>query len=256
MEKKGNKTYYFIATLSPAEACRDFNPGELDLGARYRLDIFFNGIAIWNPNIRLHFVKVSPFVREAFDILVAAFIFREHIVSKRIFKLSIALQRCIEAMNVKAEHNLIWTLDYPGKIYTPNRRARVNVSWRRVAQFFQAINQSVYHKLILKDYLACIREPGDNAFFFAYRIVDDIKNAINFEKGITDEHCWTELHRLLKTNEMRIKPLTDVGKKVRHGNINSDVVMDARKKYSRKKILDIAFDLMKREFKRKFKGFL
>lgn len=256
MEKKGNKTYYFIATLSPAEYCRDFNPGELYLGDSYRLDIFFNGITIWNPSLKSKFLKVWPFIRETFDVCISAFIFRESIVSKRIFKLSVNVQRCIEAMNVKAESNLIWTLDYPGKIYTPSTKARVNVTWRRVAKFFHKINKSINHKIILKDYLTCINQSGDNAFLFAYRIVEDIKRVIDLEKDIKNEKDWSGLHTALNTNEEFIKPLTDVAKKVRHGNLNSLLVVNARKKNRREKILGIAFDLMKREFNRSFPGFL
>ena len=66
MERRGNKTYYFTATLNPAEYCRDFNPGELPLGDGYVVDIFFNGITIWNPSLKVNFVKVNPFVQEAF----------------------------------------------------------------------------------------------------------------------------------------------------------------------------------------------
>lgn len=256
MEKKGNKTYYFTATLNPAEYCRDFNPGELYLGNGYRLDIFFNGITIWNPNLKSTFVKVRPIVWEAFDTLIAAFIFREHIVSNRIFKLSINIQRCIEAMNVKADANLIWTLDYPGKIYTPSPKSRVNVTWRRVAKFFPKINKSVNHKIALKDYLACINEPGDNAFFFAYRIIEDIKRAIDSENNIVDEQDWSGLHNALNVDKKFMDPLIKIANEVRHGDLNSHLVVNARKKNRRKKILGIAFDLMKREFKRKFPRFL
>ena len=159
-------------------------------------------------------------------------------------------------MKVKAKRNLIWTLDYPTKGYSANKGARVNVTWRRVAKFFPNISESFYHKLMLKDYYNCINDSGDDAFFFAYRILEDIKEAINLEKGITDEKDWHELHRALNTDEAFIKPLTGIATKVRHGNLNSSVVLAARRKNRRQKILNIAFDLMKREFKRKFTGFL
>lgn len=257
MEQRGNKTYYFTATLNPAEYCRDFNPGELHLGDGYVVDIFFNGITIWNPRLKVNFVKVNLFIQEAFDILISAFIFREYIISKRVFKLSVSIQKCIEAMNVMAKSNLIWTMDYPGrKIYTPSKRARVNATWRRTGKFFNKINASINHKLMLKDYKACINEPGDNAFFFAYRIVEDIREAINLEKGVTDEKNWHELHKALNTSELFIKPLTDIATKVRHGNLNSPILVDARKKNKKKRILNIAFNLMEREFRRKFPGFL
>ncbi len=256
MEKKGNKTYYFTASLNPAETCRDFNPGELNLGEGYRLDIYFNGITIWNPNLKANFVKINKFIRETFDIIIPAFIFREHIISNRIFKLSLSMQRCIEAMNVKAEHNLIWTLDYPGKIYAPSTKARVNVSWRRVARFFPLISRNINHKIALKDYLACINDSGDNAFFFAYRILEDIRGAINLELNISDERDWSGMHKLLISDESFMKPLTEVATKVRHGNLNSPIVVSTRKKRNKKKLLNIAFELMRREFKRKYSGYL
>jgi len=252
-----NKTYYITATLTPAEYCRDFNPGELHIGREYVVDIFFNGITIWNPNLKADFVEIRPFIRETFDTLLSTFIFREHVVSKRIFKLSLSTQRCIEARGVRAKSNLIWTLDYPGrKIYTPSKKARVNVTWRRAAKFFEAINQSPHHKLMLKDYITCINDAGDNAFFFAYRIIEDIREAINLEKGIKKEQHWGELHKALKTKKSYIAPLTEVATKVRHGNIRSPIVVSARKKSKREQMLKIAFELMQREFRRKFSGFL
>lgn len=255
MEMKGNKTYYFTATLNPPDFCHKFNPGELDLGSGYRLDIFFNGMTIWNPTVKADYVKVSPFVYEAFHTVVAAFIFREHMINKKLYnKLSFTVNRCIEAMNIKAEHNLIWTLDYAGKMYAPNKNALVNVTWRRVAESFSKLNSSSHHKLMLKDYYSCINDPGDNAFFFAYRIVEDIREAVNLERKITDEHCWSELHRALNTSEAFIEPLTEVATKVRHGVLSSGIVIEARKK--RNDILGIAFHLMKREFRRKFPKFL
>ncbi len=256
MEIKGNKTYYFTATLSPAEYCRDFNPGELYLGNGYRLDIFFNGVTIWNPNIKNNFVKIYPFVKDALEIIMAAFVFREYVISKRIFKFQFSIQRCIEAMSVKAKSNLIRTLDYPGKIYTPSTRARVNVTWRRVAKFFPEINRNFNHKIALKDYLTCINDSGDNAFFFAYRIIEDIKRGIDLENNITDEKDWSGVHRCLNTNKSFIDPLTSVAKEVRHGNLKSQVVLNVMKMKERERILDISFELMRREFKRKFPGFL
>lgn len=257
MELQGNKTYYFTATLNPPDYCHKFNPGELNLGDGYRLDIFFNGIAIWNPTLEAEYEKVSTFVYEAFHTLVTAFIFREHIVNKKIYnKLSFTVNRCIEAMNIKAEQNLIWTLDYTGKIYTPNKNALVNVTWRKVAKSFPMINSSFHHKLMHNDYYNCIRDSGDNAFFFAYRIVEDIRESVNLEKGITEESHWEEVHKALHTNKSFMDPLTEVATKVRHGNLKSDIVVEARKKDKSNAILNIAFYLMKQEFKRKFSGFL
>lgn len=256
MEKKGNKTYYFIGNLAPAELCREFNPGELSLGNNYHLDIFFNGITIWNPILKSKFVKVSPFVQEAFQVLVAAFNFRQHMLTGERHRLSFTVQRCIEAMRVKANENLIWTLDYPGKAYSPNKRARVNVTWRRVVSLFQRINQMPHHKLMLKDYQNCINDPGDNAFFFAYRVIEDMKLVIDMEVGITNEKDWSGVHSILKTDKNFMDPLIEVAKKVRHGDLHSSVIAKARQKKQRVKILGIAFELMKREFKRKFPRFL
>lgn len=258
MEKIGNKTYYFTATLAPGEYCRYFNPGELHLGNGYVLDIYFNGMTIWNPRLKANFVNVYPFVRETFETILALFIFREHVVTAQVYKLSLNMQRCIEAMGVRAESNLIWTLDYSGpkKISPPSQKARVNASWRRAAQFFTKINQNINHKLMLKDYMACNNNAGDDAFFFAYRIIEDIREAINSEMGVTNDQCWDKLHTVLHTSKSYLDPLTDVATKVRHGNLGSSIVKTARNSNRRKKILNVAFELMKREFKRKYPGFL
>lgn len=63
---------------------------------------------------------------------------------------------------------------------------------------------------------------------------------------------WSEMHKILGTSETTIKPLTEVAEKVRHGNLSHPLLIQARK--NRDQIINIGIDVMRREFKLKFKG--
>jgi hypothetical protein len=244
-------TYYWIGRLSPSEFCTDFNPGEIHLGNGWVLDIFQDGISIWIPGINKTFDKLKPLIIDAFEIIITSFMF---ITNK---KLNFNLQSWVEAKGVVSKSNMIGFLIPPGaKEISPNPRSRASAAWRKAGRYYLKINNSFYHKLSLKDYKNCISTLGDDSFFFAYRIVEDIRKAVtqHLPDNLEEANYWNEMHKILGTSKKQIDPLTEAAKEVRHGNINSKIIVNARKK--REYILSIAFNIMKNEFKRSFKGII
>jgi hypothetical protein len=251
MKKKEISTYYFIGRLSPAEFCTNFNPGEIHLGNGLVLDIFQDGISIWIPGTRENFDAIRSMVVEAFDITITTFMFITNL------KLNFNLQSWVEAKGIVSKKNIIGFIIPPGaRRINPNRRSKYSALWRRAGRFYLKIKESFHHKIALSDYKNLINTYGDDAFFFAYRIVEDIRRTVTHHlgDGLEKEKYWREMHNILGTNKSQIDPLVKVAEKVRHGEVDAQVVIEARER--RDQIIKIALEIMKSEFKRSFRGLI
>jgi hypothetical protein len=244
-------TYYFIGRLSPPIHCRYFNPGEIHLKNGFVVDVFNELICIWVPGTEESFDKLRSSVLEAFDIIITVFIF---ITNK---KLAFQLAYWVEAKEVISKKNIIGYIVPTGeKLISPSRKGKYAVAWRKAARFYLKIEDSFYHKMAIKDYKNCISSLGDDAFFYAFRIIEDIRRAAtrNLPEGLDKKKYWEEMHKILGTSENSILPLTEVSEKVRHGELDSSIVINARKK--REEIINTALDVMRKEFRRSFRGLL
>jgi len=249
--KKLKSTYYFIGRLTPTELCMKFNPREIHLSNGWVIDIFMDGISIWKPGVAENFDNVRPLIEETIDILVTTFVLITGIQIKH------GIHQWVEAKGVKAYSNLIgWFMPRGWKLVTPNSKNRLNSAWRKAGKNCLEIRSSINHRLALMDYKNCISTYGDDVFFYAYRIIEDIRRAVteHLPDGLDDKKYWSEMHKILETSEKMIRPLTEVATRIRHGDVNNAIVTKARN--NKKHIIEIAFNVMKREFKRKFKGLM
>lgn len=241
-------TFYFIGKLHPWEACVNFNPGEVHLGNGWVFELITDGTAIWIPGTDRKFNELRSEVQEAFEIIITTFVL---ITNK---KLSFTLQNWVEAVDIVSKKNWIGFILPPGSSASKaNPKSRVNVVWRRVGKAYIKIKNSFYHKLALRDFRNCIESRGDDSFFYAFRIVEDVRHAVtsHLPEGKTRDFYWQEMHKILGTSKQAIEPLTEVAEKVRHGDLNNKVVIEARK--NREAILNIAYSILRDEFKRSFK---
>ena len=223
-------TYYFIGKFEPHEECSDFNPGELDIGNGWILDIFRDLACIWNSKVSSPFKDVSPFIHRAFALATALFIFRSKIMIDHRFS------HWIEAKEVQASKNIIGA--YVSRFSEPRRNARINVHWKKTARIFPKIIDNQFVRLALKDYISAIKDTGDDAYFFAYRSVENI---CRFISGAQDEFKtahWNKMHKELGTTKSYIDPLLSVATDIRHGNFDGSSLTNTRK--SRQQILDIS----------------
>ncbi len=242
-------TFYFIGKLFPWDACIKFNPGEVPLGNGWVFELMTDGTALWVPGTNRKFDELRSEAQEAFEIIVTTFML---ITNK---KLSFTLQNWIEAVGVTSRKNWVGFILPPGS--TPivaNAKSHVNVVWRRVGKSYLKIQNSFYHKLALRDFRNCIESRGDDSFFYAYRIIEDVRHAVtnHLPSEKSRDFYWQEMHKILGTSKQTIDPLTEVAEKVRHGNLRDRSVIDARK--NREKILDIAYSILRSEFRRSFKN--
>ena len=241
-------TYFYIGKLSPDDSCRLFNPGEIPLENGWVLDIFAAGIHLWNPELDPKSYDVRAYAMETYNILVACFNF----ITKS--NLKFVINNLIEAKGVRSDSNLIWGF-YPDKyIKRPGgRQNKFNVAWKRVGKAFPKIRNSFYHRIILQDYQNCIGSSVDDRFFYAYRIIENVRRATTQHlKDFDDKEYWDDMHQILRTNKPQIGELIEVARKVRHGDFKDPVLMKARKNPT--PIIESAYKIMEMEFRRSFKS--
>lgn len=248
---KNTSTYFFIGRLSPPRYCRYFNPGEIYLGNGFVLDIFNQLVCLWIPGTKKSYLEIRTEAMETLDIVITTFTF---ITGK---KLSFSIENWVETKGVISKHNIIGYLIPPeDKLFAPPRKHKYAYAWKRAAKFYPKIEGSFYHRMALKDYKSCINTLGDDAFFYAYRIVEDIRRAttIHLPDGLKSQAYWDKMHSILRSNKKLIDPLTKVSEEIRHGNLINKTVTSAR--LHRKRLINIAIKIMRKEFKRSFKGLI
>lgn len=244
-------TYFYIGKLSPNEKCMEFNPGEIQIGKGWILDIFMSGISLWNPELNPSAYSVRNWIKETFDLIVSIFNFLEK------SSLRVRIENLIEARGVESKSNLIWWFYSEEMVKeTPKRETRINSVWKAIgAQLLQIMNNH-FHRMALKDYQNCIVDFGDDAFFFAYRALENIRRDSTKHMSSDCEvvEYWNEMHRILGTTQKQIKPLTDAAAAVRHGDFQHPDLIIARK--NRDTVLNIGHDIMLIAFKKNYPGLI
>lgn len=241
-------TYYFIAQLNPESECRTFNPGELKINDGWVVDIYYDLICIWNPNVHESFDKIRPFVSQAFKLLIDLFSFR----TKKI--ISYQLLTWVEAKDISSPKNVIGMFKSNlGSIKISGQKHPTNRIWRKVAKGFSVFKDNPYLRIAIKDYVSALRDGGDDAFFFAYRAIESICRGITGATGDLKNSDWEKMHRRLGTTKTQIDPLFKASTPIRHGDVDSSELIAARS--NRNNILDISREVLKAEFKISVKGF-
>ena len=241
-------TFFFLARLSPEGDCRGFNPGELSLGDGWILDICYDLMCLWNPRVGGTFPDTKLFVREACNLLTDLYSFKADKV------LAFELRNWVETKEMESLKNVIGTFlpnVQPGR--KPSPASEGSRRWKRVAKAFLCIHNNPHLRLSIKDYVSAIRDSGDDAFFFAYRAIESICRSASGATGDLQPSDWTTMHSRLGTTKSKIDPLTSVATAIRHGDVKSMVLVNARA--NRDHLLTIAREVMVTEFKRSVKGF-
>ena len=240
-------TYFYIGKLLPEEMCVRFNPGEISLGDGWILDIYASGMHLWNSEIDPKSYNVRDFIKEAPGIIVSCFNF---ITNSR---LKYVINHLIEAREVKAKSNLIWGFYPDGYLKKPgSRKNKWSRAWKRVGKAYPKIKNSFYHRVILQDYQNCINSSGDDSFFYAYRVIENVRRATTQHlKDFDDMEYWDEMHAVLGTSKTQIEDLIQIAKKVRHGDFKDPILINARK--NPQPVIKSALKIMELEFRRSFK---
>lgn len=242
---KQRSTYFFIGKLSDNLA--KYQVQQIPLKNNFYFEVYLSGISIWG-NTKEPFDKLFPKIKEMFKTIIAAFVFK---TNKPLFY---SLENWLETKEVIAEKNIIGWLFPPFSPIEPYpQRSRKNTAWKKAVWLFNNLhNKNGNYLLALKDYYSALTDTSDDAFLFAYRSIEDICRAVN-GCDETEKSEWIKLHKRLRTSKSVINPLTKVAEKVRHGNKNHKIVIQARK--NRNKLIDIAYYIIEKELKITFPKF-
>jgi hypothetical protein len=235
-------TYFIIGTLSPEADCLAFNPGELPLGkSGWVLDICYTLVTLWNPRSRQPFASIKSSAREQLGLLVDLYSFH----SNRL--LAVKLLNWVEARDVSAKQNMIGAfLGTEAIKVSSNRKNEQNRRWRKVAKVFPYVVNQPHLRLAVKDYVAALRDEGDDAMLFAYRAVEDVCRSLRPIAGQFTSADWQHMHTTIGTRKDVLDPLIKVAKQVRHGNVTNKAVSAARRR--RTKLLAVSRETILRRF--------
>lgn len=239
-------TYFFIGSLSDYSA--KYNVQEFPLANGFVLEVLYDGISIWGDTDE-NFGDILPKIKETFNIIVAAFVFK----TKK--PLRYTLKNWIETKEVIARKNMIgWFLNpFASRKHYP-KKSKYNTAWKKAGWLYNNLSRgNNNHSLALKDYHSAITDTSDDALLFAYRSIEDICRSVTGCDEIKRQ-AWQKMHRILGTSNTLIKPLNEIAKKIRHGDKNHKIVIQARPK--RDELINIAHTVIEKEMRRTFPRFI
>lgn len=240
-------TYFVIGRTQPTEHCTDFNPGELQLGDGWILDVYYDLICIWSADVTRPFEEEKRGIEDKVRLITDLFIFR----ARRLIRYE--LQSWVEARHIQSRANMIGGYVAGDLPTAPNRKSRASASWRRAAQKATGFSHNPQVRLAVRDYIAALRDPGDDAFLFAYRAIENSCRAVSGATGDLSASDWEAMHRLLGTSQAYILPLTNASKDIRHGHASGSAVKRARA--NREELLDKARHVLELATRKKVPGF-
>ena len=228
--KSSASTYFFIGKLSDRSS--RYYVSNLEIGNNLVLEVVLDNISIWGQTNR-EFGVFYKEVAEITNIIVSAFVFK---IRKPI---SFIFESWVEAKDVIAKKNMIgFILNSHGKRKVYPERSKNNTGWKKAVYLYKNIKKlNNNHILALKDYRAALMDTGDDAFFFAYRAIEDICRAVS---GCSDVNvkAWESMHKKLGTSKSLVVSLVDVATKIRHGDKNDPLVKTAEN--NKKALIEIS----------------
>lgn len=251
MDTKNVSTYYFLGRLSPSSACSSFRVDNLQIGDGLVFEVIYDGVSIWKAGVEEDFHSMRSQVLGAFEIIINTFIFLTG------DNLGFSLQEWIEAKEVVADKNVVGFIVHKRVLENKaDPQSNESQAWRKAGQFYEKINLSFNHRIALNDHKNALNTINtDDCFFYAYRCLENVCRSIaQPADGEIKAAHWNQMHNVLETSFDQIKPLKDAADAVRHGDLSAAQLISARQ--SKDQMIQIAVDVMKKEFVRTFQGLI
>lgn len=202
-----------------------FNVQEEVVAPGARMEVFVNGIALWQrPGST--FARSVEESRDFLSLVVAAYAVRCGVV------LDFTFSGWVEATKATFEGTMIGVaVDRRGHRPRMDERGRRSVDMRAAVQLAAAVQHRGGWRLAVRDIYSAQRaldRRSDDCFVFAYRAVEDLAHAASPTSG----RSWPDLHALLNTDERRFKrrvePLRLARNAAGHGDESSPDLTYAR----------------------------
>lgn len=240
----GRSTVYVHGELEPRELAL-FHASEIRLDPRHRLgatvEVMGHGIGFWSPD---HSTSRA---------------FRTYLEGADLLRLVVAAYAVLGGTALRATVNgWVEARDVVGQATTMGfvspRFAHAEL-WQRDDVRNLAIHDAVaiaagvrrrpHHRLALRDFHAAVLEPGDDAFVFAYRAVEGIRQGIT--PAGSEAAQWAAMHAKIGTEAADYKQLASVSADVRHGSLSGAAVRRARRPRRRAWLIELAREAVVRE---------
>jgi hypothetical protein len=244
MDRSEKSGFWFQARLSPASDAR-FWASEESIGDGLMFDAVWDGLALWSrpdlepPHPPWRDAVRSPHEAERMFRLIAA---AYALLTGDAFEVRVT--GWIEAVEAEWRDTIVG-FAVERFSHEPPYTSPANVRLCAAARLAVAASHAPGTRLALLDFWASVIDRGDDAFFFAFRAVEDL--ARHYGGGTKD---WAALHRHCGyvRGQARLKPLTDARHAVAHGDDADSAVIKARAQ--RLRILNLARLTVARAFVR------
>ncbi len=202
-----------------------FNVQEVEVAPGARVEVFADGIALWQRP-RSHFARSVEEHRDFLSLIVAAY----NVVSG--VALDFTFGGWVEATEAKFKGTTVGVaVDPRGHRPMMDPAGKRSVEMGDAIVLAAAVNHRGGWRLALRDLYSAQRaleRRSDDCFVFAYRAVEDLAHAVSTTSG----KSWPALHAHLRTDEKRfrrrIEPLRLARNAAGHGDETSPDLVDAR----------------------------
>ncbi|HMS22689.1 MAG TPA: hypothetical protein PKA38_02885 [Candidatus Levybacteria bacterium] len=237
--KNEASTYFFIGRISDFSA--EYQVQNKFIDGNYVFELFMSGISIWGKSDK-PFEEVRSEIIQMLDTIFGLFTLSTN------KPLIYTLEHWVETKENVATKNIIgWFKPTNNPVRVRSMRSPINTAWKNSVKYCRKVlSSNPNYSLALQDYHKSIIDTGDEAFFYAYRAVEDICRAVS---GMDDtkESAWDKMHKDLGTTKEQLDSLLKVAEEIRHGKKNTQKIKDARTKRAEllgasKQIVEIAFN--------------
>ena len=221
-------TVVFVYRLSPREVCYSFLVDNKILSNGMVFEAILDAIDIQFRGDYSDFIKLRDMVDSVMDSIIAAHAFYS------MSPLSYVRLNWVEMKeNIPNDKTIIGLFDPAFKLRGyPRRDHPDNEKFHKACALFPYTEATPELRRALKDYRMALLQLGEDAYFYAYRAVENIRLYFAPSK----EGDWHLMHEKLGTSKEFIEPLTKQAKDARHGNYSA-VLTDGD---TRNKCLDIS----------------
>jgi hypothetical protein len=246
--EEGLSTVYVFGELEPRELAF-FNADEIRVDPRHRLgatvEVIGHGVGFWSPDNSTARAFATYLEGEALlRLTVAAY----SLLGGTPFR--VRANGWVEARDVVGEATMMgFSSPRFGYVKLWDHDDSRNAAIREAVAIAAKARRWPLYRLALRDLHAAALEPGDDAFVYAYRAVEAVRQAIT---PIGSEKAqWAPMHQELGTREVDYRKLAAVSAVVRHPRPGSDELRKARRPRRRRWLLGLAREAVVLAFERR-----
>jgi hypothetical protein len=231
-----SSAFWFHGRIHPAPRVPAFYAEEIQVEEDVTLEIICEGISVWaKPGTKRY--KQPGEATDLFRLVFSAYA----LLGRDAFDPE--LEGWIEATKAQLEGSMVGFI-IPRSIGPEEKESAETKRVQAAADLAIAVREFPSLRLAIRDIYAAVRDrdASDDAFFFAYRAVEDCARALSGADTDIGGKEWAALHERLGLDpdegKERLEPLTRARRAAAHGNESAEQLQDARLKKAQ--LIDLA----------------